>query len=213
MTQALYLTGALAAEVEVLACNPCEDGRFAVHLSATPFHPQGGGQPSDTGKIAEVDVVHVAIEQGEIIHYCTQPVELGVAFAQVDEAGRRYHSRLHSAGHLLGHVMHLFGWQAVKAQHWPHDARVQFIALDTAQQLDAQILEQHCLQYIQANLPANLQQHADGFREIGFGEFSAFPCGGTHVAALGDIGFIEIQSYQIKKGKLSVSYSVAKEAE
>jgi len=213
MIQALYLEGVVSAEIEILACNPCEDGRFAVRLSATPFHPQGGGQPSDTGKIAEADVVHVVIEQGEIIHYCVQPVELGAALAQVDEEKRNYYSRLHSAGHLIAHVMHLFGWQATKAQHWPNDARVQFIPLEAAEQLDSETLQQQCLQYIQANVPANLHQHADGFCEIGFGEFSAFPCGGTHVAALGDIGSIDIQSYQFKKGKLSVSYSVAKEAE
>lgn len=213
MTQALYLTGVLAAEVEVLECNSCEDGRFAIRLSATPFHPQGGGQPSDKGKIAEVDVVHVAIEQGEIIHYCSEPVGLGAALAKVDLNTRHYHSRLHSAGHLIAHVMHLFGWQAIKAQHWPDDARVQFIPLDTVQQLDGETLQQQCSNYIQDNLPAHLQQHPDGFREISFGEFPAFPCGGTHVAALADIGSIDIQSYQFKKGKLSVSYSVAEEIE
>ncbi|WP_323739440.1 alanyl-tRNA editing protein [Acinetobacter oleivorans] len=211
MTQALYLTGVLAAEVEVLECTSCEDGRFTIRLSATPFHPQGGGQPSDKGKIAEVEVVHVAIEQGEIIHYSSQPVVLGAALAKVDLNTRNYHSRLHSAGHLIANVMHLFGWQAIKAQYWPSDARVQFIPLDTAQQLDGETLQQQCSHYIQANLPTHLHQHADGFREISFGEFPAFPCGGTHVTALGDIGSIEIQSYQFKKGKLSINYNVAEE--
>lgn len=213
MTQALYLLGTLSAEVEVLACIPSEDGRFAVRLSVTPFHPQGGGQPSDTGKIAEVDVVHVAIEQGEIIHYCSHPVDLGKTLAQVDEKKRHYHSRLHSAGHLIAHVMHLFGWQAIKAQHWPNDARVQFIPLDTAQQLDGETLQQQCSHYIQDGLPTHFHQHADGFREISFGEFPAFPCGGTHVTSLEDIGSIDIHSYQFKKGKLSVSYGVAEETE
>lgn len=211
MTQALYLLGTLSAEVEVLACIPSEDGRFAVRLSVTPFHPQGGGQPSDTGKIAEVDVVHVAIEQGEIIHYCSHPVDLGNTLAQVNEKKRHYHSRLHSAGHLIAHVMHLFGWQAIKAQHWPNDARVQFIPLDTAHQLDGETLQQQCSHYIQDGLQTHFHQHADGFREISFGEFPAFPCGGTHVTSLADIGSIEIQSYQFKKGKLSVNYSVAEE--
>ncbi|MCU4504482.1 alanyl-tRNA editing protein [Acinetobacter sp. WU_MDCI_Abxe161] len=213
MTQALYLTGVLAAEVEVLECKSCEDGRFAICLSATPFHPQGGGQPSDTGKIAEVNVVHVAIEQGEIIHYCTHPVDLGKTLAQVDEKKRHYHSRLHSAGHLIAHVMHLFGWQAIKAQHWPNDARVQFIPLEAAEQLDAEMLQNQCSHYIQDGLPPHFHQHADGFREISFGEFPAFPCGGTHVTSLADIGSIDIHSYQFKKGKLSVSYGVAEETE
>ena len=51
MTQALYLSDITQAEVEVLQCTPTEDGRFAIQLAQTPFHPQGGGQPSDLGKI------------------------------------------------------------------------------------------------------------------------------------------------------------------
>ena len=47
MTQALYLSDITQAEVEVLQCDPTEDGRFAIQLAQTPFHPQGGGQPSD----------------------------------------------------------------------------------------------------------------------------------------------------------------------
>ncbi|MBV8624340.1 MAG: alanyl-tRNA editing protein, partial [Herbaspirillum sp.] len=50
MTERLYLTQpALSADIEVLSCTLLEDGRHAVRLSATPFHPQGGGQPSDVG--------------------------------------------------------------------------------------------------------------------------------------------------------------------
>lgn len=31
--------------------NQAEDGRMALILDSTVFHPQGGGQPSDTGLI------------------------------------------------------------------------------------------------------------------------------------------------------------------
>lgn len=34
-----------------------DDGREALILENTVFHPQGGGQPADTGVITAVDVV------------------------------------------------------------------------------------------------------------------------------------------------------------
>ena len=55
MTQALYLSDITQAEVEILRCEPTDDGRFSIQLAQTPFHPQGGGQPSDLGKINGVD--------------------------------------------------------------------------------------------------------------------------------------------------------------
>ena len=43
MTPRLFFTeDGLTAKVDVLSCAPCDDG-FAVVLSTTPFHPQGGG--------------------------------------------------------------------------------------------------------------------------------------------------------------------------
>ena len=105
MTQALYLSDITQAEVEVLHCDPTEDGRFAIQLAQTPFHPQGGGQPSDLGKINGVDVLHVAMQDDQIIHYANHAITLGLAQAHVDLNRRHYHSRLHSAGHLIGHVM------------------------------------------------------------------------------------------------------------
>ena len=51
----------LKANVEVLDCTPHEN-EFAVVLRATLFHPQGGGQPCDTGMIGESQVLRVVQE-------------------------------------------------------------------------------------------------------------------------------------------------------
>jgi len=48
----------LKANVEVLDCTPHEN-EFAVVLRATLFHPQGGGQPCDTGWIGDSQVLRV----------------------------------------------------------------------------------------------------------------------------------------------------------
>ena len=211
MTQALYLSDITQAEVEVLKCEPTEDGRFAIQLSNTPFHPQGGGQPSDVGKINDADVLHVVMQNDQIIHYSNHATTLGLAQARVDLNRRRYHSRLHSAGHLIGHVMQAFGWQPTKAQHWPEECKVQFVKQDHSEDQDLETLELLCNQYISSQLVRLTQQNADGYREVSFGDLPAFPCGGTHVQNLSEIGTLEITGYKLKKDKLTVSYRVSDE--
>ncbi|WP_291372768.1 alanyl-tRNA editing protein [Acinetobacter sp. UBA6720] len=211
MTQALYLSDITQAEVEVLKCEPTEDGRFAIQLANTPFHPQGGGQPSDVGKINDADVLHVVMQNDQIIHYSNHATTLGLAQARVDLNRRRYHSRLHSAGHLIGHVMQAFGWEPTKAQHWPEECKVQFVKQDHSEDNDLETLELLCNLYISSQLVRLTQQNADGFREVSFGDLPAFPCGGTHVQNLSEIGTLEITSYKLKKDKLTVSYRVSDE--
>lgn len=49
MTQRLFFTNDdLIADLEVLDCT-AHKNEFAVVLQSTIFHPQGDGQPSDTG--------------------------------------------------------------------------------------------------------------------------------------------------------------------
>ena len=211
MTQALYLSDITQAEVEVLKCEPTEDGLFAIQLSNTPFYPQGGGQPSDVGKINDADVLHVVMQNDQIIHYSNHATTLGLAQARVDLNRRRYHSRLHSAGHLIGHVMQAFGWEPTKAQHWPEECKVQFVKQDHSEDQDLETLELLCNQYISSQLVRLTQQNADGYREVSFGDLPAFPCGGTHVQNLSEIGTLEITGYKLKKDKLTVSYRVSDE--
>lgn len=209
MTQALYLNDVKTAEVNVLSCQISKDGLFEVRLSETPFHPQGGGQPSDIGTIHNIQVMHVTMNEQDIIHYCANEVPLGITLAQVDVTKRNYHSRLHSAGHLIAHVMHSFGWNPIKAQHWPNDSKVQFTPGTDAQNLDLESLENLCNAYIKQKLIRHTSQNLEGYREIGFGNLGAFPCGGTHVKNLSEIDQIHLTEFKSKKGKLTIKYQVS----
>ncbi|CAM3843280.1 hypothetical protein [Xenorhabdus thuongxuanensis] len=209
MSERLYLSSSiLAGEVEILDCSLCDDQRYAIQLKETPFHPQGGGQPSDIGWLNDVEVIHVTLENDRIIHYTTHPVNTGIAFARVDEKRRQLHSQLHSAGHLIGHITELLGWHPIKAHHWPGESRVAFKPGPDAQIFSIEYLQEKCDQFIDENLPCQITMHDDGFREVGFGEFIPYPCGGTHVASLRQIHGLQIQAIQEKKGKLSVQYDV-----
>lgn len=211
MTDRLYLTDrALRADINVLDCIAQDNGRYAVRLSATPFHPQGGGQPSDTGRIGEVAVLRVASESEGIVHYTEAPVALGPAVATVDAEPRQLHARLHSAGHVIGQVMAELGWKPTKAHHWPGEARVVGMAAaaeGTARELVPAEMERRCNELLAQDLPCVMATE-NGLRQIGFGNLPAYPCGGTHVAALGEIGQIRIESVRVKKGEALVRYDV-----
>lgn len=209
MEKNLYLSAITESYVEVIACTASENGQFKLELDKTPFHPQGGGQPCDTGYISKSEVMHVAFDDGKIIHLCKQAVALGQAYAKVDIQRRQFHSRLHSAGHLIGHILENYGWRPIKAQHWPSDARVQFVATENCQSIESVYLETLIQTFVNADLPTEQTINENGFRQIQFGELKAYPCGGTHVQSLFEIGTVEILKMEMKKGKLTVHYALA----
>ncbi|MFQ7459457.1 MAG: alanyl-tRNA editing protein, partial [Klebsiella michiganensis] len=57
------------------------------------------------------------------------------------------------------------------------------------------------------NLPRQLT-FADGLRKVGFGDMQSYPCGGTHVASLSELGKVVISQVKMKKGQIIVSYTV-----
>lgn len=196
----------LKANVEVLDCTPHEN-EFAVVLHATLFHPQGGGQPWDTGWIGESQVLRVVQDPDRIIHFVDHPVQLGMTPIRVDEQRRQFNTRMHSAGHLIGHFVQTLGWMPTKAHHWPDEGRVQFKPGDSAQEVDAQTIQHGIRQWIAHDLPRQTSLR-EGAREVGFGELPAYGCGGTHVQSLKDLGTVTITALSQKKGTLSVHYNV-----
>lgn len=196
----------LKANVEVLECTPHEN-EFAVVLRATLFHPQGGGQPCDTGWIGESHVLRVVQDPDRIIHFVDQPIKPGMTPIQVDEQRRQFNTRMHTAGHLIGHFVQAMGWMPTKAHHWPGEGRVQFKPAESAKDVDAPMVQHGIEQWIARDLP-RLTSLREGAREIGFGELPAYGCGGTHVRSLKDLGTVTIASLSQKKGILSVHYHV-----
>jgi len=99
--------------------------KFELILDQTPFHAQGGGQPSDVGTITAVgggpvfDVKFVSIQDGIIKHSGSfalpegevHSFEVGETVKCVVEKRRRVvSSKLHSFGHLLDSALDRLGW-------------------------------------------------------------------------------------------------------
>jgi len=138
-TEQLWLqdTYRFEARAKVLSASWSEEaGAWEVVLDATIFHPQGGGQPSDTGTVARAGggdalaVAAVRLSAGAVVHVLAQgaaPAEMAPLAAgdavelSVDEAHRRLAARLHSAGHLIDVAMRDSGVELppTKGYHFP----------------------------------------------------------------------------------------------
>lgn len=209
MTERLYYTSdATEGLAQVLRCETEADGRYAVILDRTLFHPQGGGQPADSGWIAGVAVENVLTRDDYVVHLLSQPLPPGEVSMQVDAAARQLYTRLHSAGHLIGLAGELLGWQPVKAHHWPGEGRITFVAIDNAELPDVSAFQTKIDGWIDEDLPRNhfMEQ---GIRQVGYGAQRTYPCGGTHVASLSELGKVDITHLKFKKGQLVVSYFLA----
>jgi alanyl-tRNA synthetase len=139
-----------------------EAGPF-VCLTATWFHPQGGGQRADEGTIAGrrvVTVQHAA--DGGIQHVLdsTDGLSVGATVDIVVDANTRLrHARLHSGGHLIAAVVEAagVGAEATDGHHWPGEARVQFAETAGAVQLNAATIQAAVDDAIAADLPFRIE--------------------------------------------------------
>ncbi|XP_058076777.1 uncharacterized protein LOC131225282 isoform X2 [Magnolia sinica] len=135
----------LQSTATILSYFQAEDGRHALLLDSTIFHPQGGGQPSDTGFVSNPDadfkfvVQDVRLKDGVVFHYglfdysqevCTSKIENEQEICLfVDGQRRNLNSRLHTAGHLLDICLRNVGLAYLepgKGYHFPDGPFVEY---------------------------------------------------------------------------------------
>lgn len=209
MRDKLYLTSnSLTCVAEILECYQSENERCAVRLDKTLFHPQGGGQPCDKGTLNGHEVLHVAQNRdGHVLHYLHKRLPLGPVEQQVDRAHRLQHARLHTAGHMIGHLIERMGWQALKAHHWQGESRLVFLNSNHALPPFLDDLSDRCAEQIQLAQPISISFQGDQ-RQVAIGSLGHYPCGGTHVENTSELNELKIIRIKNKKNELSVHYEI-----
>ncbi len=194
---------------------------FQLVFDKTPFYAESGGQVGDTGTLKSagelVKIDDTKKENNLTVHITDQlPKDPGaVFFASVDENSRLNTMRNHSAAHLLQ-----FALRTVLGKHVeqkgslvdPGYLRFDFSHYQKMTEDETDQVEILVNRMIRQNIPlAELravpiaqaremgamalfgEKYGDQVRVIRFGE-SVELCGGTHVAATGQIGFFRITS-------------------
>ncbi len=209
-----------------------------VVLDRAPFYPRGGGQPGDSGELAWVGgqaVVGEAVKgDGEAIVLPLQgdlpdvgePVE-----ASIDWPRRLAHMKMHTVLHLLCSL--LPGAAVTGGQIGAEKSRLDF---DLPQAPDAREIEAGLAELIAADHPVSTEwvdesvldtspelvrtlsvkppRGAGRLRLVRIGaagqSIDLQPCGGTHVAATGQVGRVKVLKIE-NKGRQNRRISLALE--
>ncbi len=236
-TEPLYLQDTYRSHTEatILKVDSDEQGNFLL-LDQTIFHPQGGGQPFDTGRILyqgqEIAISVVKKDlNGQIKHYFNENPELDLlgktVNLEINSARRLENAKLHSGGHLLGLVVEklLPEIHATKGHHYPGEAYVEFdkaleegndTLIKTIQaQLDKAIADELAVSCKIINevefreIFGYEPKRSGDLRMAKFGDFQPLPCGGTHVSNLKELGKVVVSKIRNKNGLAKISYSVS----
>lgn len=211
---------------------------YLLFCDQTIFYPQGGGQPCDLGTLLINDVVYPVTfvkqtEQG-IAHYIDPLAEINDAVGmtcqqQIDQQRRLMNAKLHTAGHLISHIMETIDHDLlpIKGHHFLNEAFIEMLitqpkqqdyAIDhinqrinqiVAAQATIEVLAMDWQQvnilrpYLSERIPAN-----DIIRMIAINGFTPVPCGGTHLANTRELAGVKVTKIKRKKDRLKVSYAV-----
>ena len=190
-------------------------------FNITPFYGEGGGQIGDCGLLIgeheTIRIVDTKKENGLTIHVVEKlPEDVTQVFrAKVDEHKRVLTANNHSATHLLDYALRkVLGKHVEQKGSYVSDEHLRFDFSHFQKVSEEQLAEVASIvnQLIRKNIPleefrsipiANAQEmgaiaifgekYGDLVRVIKYGD-SIELCGGTHVAATGQIGFFKILS-------------------
>ena len=236
MTERLYYHDSFLREfdAQVLSCeredaNPsanaaAENPRWRVVLDRTAFYPTSGGQPHDTGKLGEANVLEVAdAEDGEaIVHYTSAPVKPGHVRGEIDWARQIDHMQQHTGQHLLSAAfIELFHFPTVSFHLGRDVSTIDLQApsivprhLEEAEHLTNEIIFEDREVVIRFGTAAELAEEGirkkvdrEGvLRVIEVDRFDRQPCGGTHLARTGQAGMLLLRKMERRRDSWRVEF-------
>jgi alanyl-tRNA synthetase len=188
-------------------------------LDQTFFYPSSGGQPHDTGTLGPARVTSVTIreEDGAVVHQLDAPLPQGPVAGSLDWERRFDHMQQHTGQHILSQAFLRTANAPTIGFHLGQETvsiDLEASKLDQATVAGAETLANEIVAKnlaVRAWFPEDdelarlaLRKTPDvrgRLRVVGIGEFDYSACGGTHVAATGEIGLIAVhKSERLTRG-------------
>jgi alanyl-tRNA synthetase len=224
MTERLYYTQPSIREFDatVTAVEHIESRPAAV-LDRTAFYPTSGGQPFDTGTLNGVRVLDVVDrDDHSIAHVLERPLEPGTRVHGTIDWPRRFdHMQQHTGQHILSaafdhlHRARTVGFHLgadVSTIDLSRELRADAIdaAEDEANRVvweDRPVAVRFATAEEAASLPLRKEPEREGtLRLIDVADFDLSACGGTHVTRTGEIGAIQVLSWERFRGGIRVEF-------
>lgn len=222
MTERLYYNDSYLREFDahILECAE-QQGRWRVVLDRTAFYPASGGQPFDSGQLGAANVLEVTEEETSIAHWTDAPLD-GPAHGTIDWARRFDHMQQHTGQHILSAAfVELFDFPTVSFHLGREACTIDLPQMPNPAQRQA--AEARANEIVFANRPveviygtaAELQKigirkavDREGvLRAVSIKDFDRQPCGGTHVAATGEVGLILLRKIEKQKQSCRVEFA------
>ena len=203
--------------------------KFVV-LSQTAFYPEGGGQPSDIGKLlvdgVEVKVIKVMKRGEEAFHYLDKDIAQDAQVHGVIDWEKRFqYMRLHSGEHLL---TGLFEARDSGPKVFSSFSQLDFQPSEITEETVAEVWKRFD-EIIDEDVPVDIyftnrdeldvgddarKQHflekipknVHELRMVKVGDYAETFCMGTHVKRSGDIGKLKALKLEPKKKRKKIVY-------
>jgi alanyl-tRNA synthetase len=200
-----------------------DDGFYRIVCEQSIFHPQGGGQASDSGTLGQCEVIKLSITADDTIeHWLDEeafdqsPICIGENVRlNIDLQKRLQHACLHSAGHVIdGIIKQNSNYHTLlsypKGHHFPGQAKIIYnIAENTHIDLAAcqKDIEQAFAKLVAQKHPIQQRIDTKGTRMIKIADFAWERCGGTHLNNTEEIALFNIRKIKHRKGQFIISYT------
>lgn len=208
----LYYEDSYCTEFEATVVGEWEQaGKWLVQLDCSAFYPTSGGQPHDTGWLAQSRVLDVYVEGGVVLHVVDKPLGEGqLVRGRIDWARRFDHMQQHTGQHILSACFEqLFNADTV-GFHLGEEIVTVDLDIDVSELDDsmAKRAEHKANEVVFGDLPIQARFVDDDelarlplrrapkverdVRIVSIGDFDHNACGGTHPKRTGEVGIIKI---------------------
>jgi alanyl-tRNA synthetase len=223
MTHRLYYDDPACRAFDAVVTGAFEhEGRPAVTLDRTAFYPASGGQPFDTGRLGDTEVVETIDGGDEVIHIVDAPLAVGTRVHGALDWVRRFdHMQQHTGQHVLSAAfVHLFGNETLSIHIGPDystiDLAREMSPTDRQRAVEAANAivwddREVSIRWVPAEEAVQLGLRKEparrgALRLVEIEEFDRSACGGTHVARTGSIGLVAVIGAERLRGGVRLTF-------
>lgn len=200
-----------------------KESLWDVILDKTFFYPEGGGQPSDSGTIAGIKVVHVLKKDGEVIHRMISPPEMDKVNCLIDWEHRFDYMQQHTGQHIISGALYTLGYGTVSVHQGSSITTIEIDKPDISEE-DLKTIETLSNSTISKNINIESKWVTDAqldelslrrkskvsgkIRIVNIDGYDQVACGGVHTKNTGEVECVKYVSVEKIRGHARLGWKI-----